>query len=146
MIDLAFVRANLPLVEEKLRARGADAAVLADFAEIDRTRREAITRLETLKAQRNKLTEEIAQLRRSGADATAQTEQTRELKTEVDTLETSAARIRALTPNRFAEPRGVGRKQLPTTVGALLVHCADHTQRHTGQFVTTAKVVSAPPA
>jgi uncharacterized damage-inducible protein DinB len=58
-------------------------------------------------------------------------------------LETSAARIRAIHPDRFAEPRGVGRKQLPTTVGALLVHCADHTQRHTGQFVTTAKVVSA---
>jgi uncharacterized damage-inducible protein DinB len=58
-------------------------------------------------------------------------------------LETSAARIRAIYPDRFAEPRGVGRKQLPTTVGALLVHCADHTQRHTGQFVTTAKVVSA---
>jgi len=58
-------------------------------------------------------------------------------------LTTSATRIRALTPDRFAEPRGVGRKQLPTTVGALLVHCADHTQRHTGQFVTTAKVVAA---
>jgi seryl-tRNA synthetase len=91
MIDLAFVRANLPLVEEKLRARGADASVLSDFAEIDRTRRDAITRLETLKAQRNKLTEEIAQLRRSGADATAQTEQTRELKSEVEFLESAAS-------------------------------------------------------
>ncbi|HEX4650185.1 MAG TPA: serine--tRNA ligase, partial [Granulicella sp.] len=81
MIDLAFVRANLPLVEEKLRARGTDPTVaLGDFAAIDRARRDAITQLETLKAQRNKLTEEIAQLRRSGADATAQTEQTRELK------------------------------------------------------------------
>ena len=58
-------------------------------------------------------------------------------------LATSAARIRAIHPDRFAEPRGVGRKQLPTTVGALLVHCADHTQRHTGQFVTTAKVLAA---
>jgi hypothetical protein len=56
-------------------------------------------------------------------------------------LATSATRIRAIDPNRFADPVGVGRKQLPTTVGGLLVHCADHTQRHTGQFVTTAKVV-----
>jgi hypothetical protein len=31
---------------------------------------------------------------------------------------------------------------LPTSVGGLLVHCADHTQRHVGQAVTTAKVVS----
>ena len=101
MIDLAFVRANLPLVEEKLRARGTDPTVaLGDFAAIDRARRDAITQVETLKAQRNKLTEEIAQLRRSGADATAQTEQTRELKAQVDALEATAAsaddRLRAL--------------------------------------------------
>jgi seryl-tRNA synthetase len=91
MIDLAFVRANLPLVEEKLRARGADpAAVLGDFAEIDRERREAVTRLETLKAQRNKLTDEIAALRRSGGDATALTEQTKALKGEVEGLEAAS--------------------------------------------------------
>jgi seryl-tRNA synthetase len=91
MIDLAFVRANLSLVEEKLRARGTDPALLADFTAIDLARREAVTRLETLKAQRNKLTEEIAALRRAKSDATAQTEQTRALKTEVETLEATAA-------------------------------------------------------
>ncbi len=88
MIDLAFVRANLPVVEEKLRARGMDPAVaLGDFAAIDRERRDAITQVETLKARRNKLTEEIARLRKSGADASAQTDETRSLKTEVDALE-----------------------------------------------------------
>jgi seryl-tRNA synthetase len=92
MIDLAFVRANLALVEEKLRTRGLDPAVaLGDFATVDRERREAITQVETLKAQRNKLTEEIAKLRREGADATAQTEQTRTLKTQVESLEAAAA-------------------------------------------------------
>ena len=92
MIDLAFVRANLPVVEEKLRARGMDpSVVLGDFATIDRERREAITQVETLKAQRNKLTEEIARLRKSGADASAQTEQTRTLKSQVDELEAKAA-------------------------------------------------------
>jgi seryl-tRNA synthetase len=92
MIDLAFVRANLALVEEKLRARGVDTTVaLGNFAAIDRERREAITQVETLKAQRNKLTEEIAKLRREKADATAQTEQTKTLKTEVESLEAVAA-------------------------------------------------------
>jgi seryl-tRNA synthetase len=92
MIDLAFVRANLALVEEKLRARGVDPAVaLGDFAAMDRERREAITQVETLKAQRNKLTEEIAKLRRESADTTAQTEQTRTLKTQVESLEVAAA-------------------------------------------------------
>jgi seryl-tRNA synthetase len=92
MIDLGFMRANLPLVEEKLRARGMDpSAALGNFAEIDQQRRDAITRVETLKAQRNKLTEEIAALRRAGSDASAQTEQTRTLKTEVESLEATAA-------------------------------------------------------
>jgi seryl-tRNA synthetase len=92
MIDLAFVRGNLALVEEKLRARGMDpSTTLGNFAAIDRERREAITQVETLKAQRNKLTEEIAKLRRTGADTTAQTEQTRTLKTQVESLEAAAA-------------------------------------------------------
>jgi seryl-tRNA synthetase len=92
MIDLAFVRANLALVEEKLRSRGMDPAVaLGPFAEIDRERRESITRVETLKAQRNRLTEEIAKLRREGADTTAQTGETRALKSEIELLESAAA-------------------------------------------------------
>jgi len=91
MIDLAFVRANLAFVEEKLRNRGMDPSLtLGNFIEVDRARREAITRVETLKAQRNRLTEEIAKLRREGADTTAQTDQTRALKSEAESLEASA--------------------------------------------------------
>jgi hypothetical protein len=39
--------------------------------------------------------------------------------------------------------RGVGRRQLPSTVLGLLVHAAEHTQRHVGQIVTTARIVRA---
>ncbi len=52
-------------------------------------------------------------------------------------------RVRAVDPARFAEAREVGRKRLPSTVAGLLIHCAEHTQRHIGQMVTTAKVVGA---
>jgi uncharacterized damage-inducible protein DinB len=58
-------------------------------------------------------------------------------------LRTPAARIRAFSPDQYNQPRTVGRASLPTTVGGLLVHCADHTQRHTGQAVTTAKLLLA---
>jgi uncharacterized damage-inducible protein DinB len=58
-------------------------------------------------------------------------------------LASAAQRVRAFSPEDFNAPRGVGRAMLPTTVGGLLVHCADHTQRHIGQAVTTAKVVMA---
>jgi uncharacterized damage-inducible protein DinB len=52
-------------------------------------------------------------------------------------------RVRAFLPESYTEVRGVGRKMLPTTVGGLLVHCADHTQRHAGQMVTTVKVINS---
>jgi len=61
-------------------------------------------------------------------------------------IDNSAARIRALSPGELAAARSVGKQRLPTTVAGLLVHVADHTQRHLGQAITTAKVVSAQPA
>ncbi|HMH02220.1 MAG TPA: hypothetical protein VK555_12440, partial [Terriglobales bacterium] len=67
MLDLNFVRNNLPLVEKKLRERGLDPAeVLRDFHEVDQQRRHAITDAETIKALRNRASEEIAKLKKSG--------------------------------------------------------------------------------
>jgi len=55
----------------------------------------------------------------------------------------AAERVRALATADFEVFRGVGRKQLPTCIGGALIHVADHTQRHAGQVVTTAKVLRA---
>jgi uncharacterized damage-inducible protein DinB len=55
----------------------------------------------------------------------------------------SGKRIRAFSEEQLQEGRHVGKKQLPTSVGGLLVHVADHTQRHTGQAITTAKILVA---
>ena len=52
-------------------------------------------------------------------------------------------RVRVLATADFETFRGVGRKQLPTSIGGALVHVADHTQRHVGQVVTTAKALKA---
>ncbi len=56
-------------------------------------------------------------------------------------LEEGASRVRAFHASQLEESRAVGKKQLPTTVGGLLVHIAEHTQRHVGQAITTAKIV-----
>ena len=56
-------------------------------------------------------------------------------------LANAMERVLAMRPEQFAEFRGVGRERLPATVAGLLIHCAEHTQRHAGQMVTTAKVV-----
>jgi uncharacterized damage-inducible protein DinB len=58
-------------------------------------------------------------------------------------LSSAAQRVRAFAGGDLEQARGVSKKQLPTCVGGLLVHLADHTQRHTGQIVTTAKVLNA---
>jgi len=58
-----------------------------------------------------------------------------------DSLEKSTARVMAFSEANLAEKRAVGRQQMPTTVAGLLVHVADHAQRHVGQAITTAKIV-----
>jgi uncharacterized damage-inducible protein DinB len=58
-------------------------------------------------------------------------------------LAKSASRIRAFDAKQLEQGRAVGKKELPTTVAGLLVHVADHTQRHTGQAVTTCKLLLA---
>ena len=90
MLDLNFVRNNLEQVEAKLRLRGAD-ALLGDFRQIDQARREAITRVETIAADRNRLTAEIQAARKAGNDSTALTEQVRGLKSDAEALEKTAA-------------------------------------------------------
>lgn len=84
-------------------------------------------------------------------------EQLMKLKAEQSGEETLAellAEVEASFVNAFervrvvasADPetfRGVGRKQLPTSIGGAMIHVADHTQRHVGQVVTTAKLLAA---
>ena len=55
----------------------------------------------------------------------------------------ASARVRDLAAADLTAERRVGRKNLPTTLGGALIHVADHTQRHVGQLVTTAKLVKA---
>jgi seryl-tRNA synthetase len=101
MLDLNFVRDNLPLVEGKLRQRGMDAAaLLKDFAELDTQRRHAITEAETLKASRNKATDEIGRLKKSGQDASALMAEMKDLREQVQAREKTAedldARLREI--------------------------------------------------
>jgi seryl-tRNA synthetase len=91
MLDLNFVRDNLPLVEEKLRQRGFDpAAMLQNFAEVERDRRQAIARTETLKAQRNQAAEEIARRKKRGEDVSPLVEETKQSRELVQELEKAA--------------------------------------------------------
>ena len=96
MLDLGFVRDNLSVVEEKLRQRGMDPAdVLKDFREVDTRRRQVITDAETLKAQRNRVSEHIAKLKKTGQNAEPQITETKKLREEIQEREKAVAEYEA---------------------------------------------------
>jgi len=92
-------------------------------------------------AEGNQLTaEQLAALK---AESTGN-ETLAELIAEIEiSFSNAAERIRTLATADLNTPRFVGRKQMPTSIGGALIHVADHTQRHTGQVVTTAKALKA---
>jgi uncharacterized damage-inducible protein DinB len=90
-------------------------------------------------AEGRSLTDEQLTALKADLDAGASRD---DLLTELEgAIRKSAVRIRAFDVRELDEARNVGKQRLPTTVVGLLVHVADHTQRHVGQAVTTAKMV-----
>ena len=61
----------------------------------------------------------------------------------VTAMSKAVERLLCFSPEQFGDTRRVGRAGLLTTVAGLLIHIAEHTQRHAGQAITTAKVVRA---
>ena len=57
-------------------------------------------------------------------------------------IDRSLAQLRAVDPDRLLDAREVGRGRLPSTVLGLLVHAAEHSTRHMGQAITTARILS----
>ena len=135
MLDLGFVRSNLELVEEKLRARGAaPAALLGDFRALDQARREAITLAEQSKARRNELSQQVGTLKKSGQDATALMEEIRDLKGMLEELDKKASSLDeqlrlslASIPNLTRGEVPAGRSEADNVV--VKTHLADAAQR-----------------
>jgi hypothetical protein len=100
----------------------------------------SVDRLLTYAEGRNLNEVQLAQLKTEMNPDARVTELFQEL---VAALTGGESRVRVLATSNFEEARAVGKSRLPTTVGGLLVHVADHTQRHVGQAITTAKIVVA---
>src|SRR6266700_6054192 len=91
MLDLGFVRDNLPKIEEMLRNRGMNPDVmLKDFRVVDGQRRQAISSVETLKAHRNRLSQEVASAKKSGQDASELIAETKDMRVQIQGLEKAA--------------------------------------------------------
>ncbi len=100
----------------------------------------SVDRLITYAEGRELSAEQLEALKSEGSASIATSEG---LATLAAALQSCAERILWLDPAEFEEPRFVGRRRMPTTVGGLLVHVADHTQRHVGQAIATAKLLLA---
>src|SRR3954467_13149354 len=94
MLDLGYVREHLPEVEERLLQRGINSGeLLGGVRDLDPRRGQAITSAETLKAERNKKSEEVGRRKRAGEDAAALMEETKSLREEGERQEKLAAQL-----------------------------------------------------
>ena len=123
------------LSDADLNARPAGAAPVAFHI---RHLARSLDRLLTYAEGRSLSAEQLARLRTELDPAATREELLAELTA---ALADAAARVRAIAETNLEEARSVGKKHLPTTVGGLLVHVADHTQRHVGQAITTTRVL-----
>ena len=100
----------------------------------------SIDRLLTYAEERDLSAEQMAEMAREAEGGALPHLLLREFGT---AIEGESRRIRRFIGMDLDASRFVGRRRLPTTLGGLLVHVADHTQRHVGQMVTTVKLVKA---
>ena len=116
-------RLGLPSVAFHLRHIARSTDRILTYAEGNQLTTEQLSALKAEQTGAEPLADLLAEVERSFANA--------------------ADRVRRLAGEHLETIRGVGRRQLPTSAGGALIHVADHTQRHTGQIVTTSKVLTA---
>jgi seryl-tRNA synthetase len=107
MLDLAYVRDNLPLVEEKLRSRGADPnQLLGGFREVDANRRALTHELEKALARRNELSKKIGPLMGAEKKGALAPEQ----KSELEALSTEVMKLKEGIPALEEQQRAADKK------------------------------------
>jgi seryl-tRNA synthetase len=89
MLDLGFVRDNLELVKQKMQERGFR-DTLEDFENLDRERRRALLEAEGRKARRNKVSDEIAALKKQKQDASELIAEMKQLKEQIEAFDAQA--------------------------------------------------------
>jgi uncharacterized damage-inducible protein DinB len=125
------------LTAEEFNARPAEIAPVAFHV---RHIARSMDRLLTYAEGKSLTLEQIASMKSETNPSASVDEVFAELR---QALHSAAARVRAFAVEDLVQSRAIGRQQMPTTLAGLLVHVADHTQRHVGQAITTAKIVKS---
>ncbi|NIS74540.1 MAG: serine--tRNA ligase, partial [Deltaproteobacteria bacterium] len=92
MLDIRFVRENIDIVRDAVSARQMDID-LAPFAELDRKRREILSDVEGKRATRNRVSEDVARMKKDGRDVREITAEMRELSGRIKSLEAELALV-----------------------------------------------------
>jgi len=92
VLDLDFIRKHPDLVREAARRKGEEVDV-DGFLDLDARRRKVIAEVEVLRSERNANSEEVAALKRSGGDASALVEKTREISDRIKTLDAELSEL-----------------------------------------------------
>lgn len=87
MLDIKLLRANFDEVKEKLTKRGEDLTELDKFVGLDEKRRELISKVEVLKAERNEVSQKVAEMKRNKENADDVIVRMREVGDEIKTLD-----------------------------------------------------------
>ena len=93
MLDVKMMRQNFDSVQEKLMTRGVKKETLAEFMELDESRRNLLVKSEELKKYRNDVSAEIAQLKRNKEDASAKISEMKEVGGNIKALDTEIADV-----------------------------------------------------
>ena len=119
MLDTALLRDRFDFVSERLRTRGPGLDPLLDqLAAFDRERRALIPRVETLKRERNEAGEEIAKLKRQGADASTLLEANKKRAEEIKGLDAELAVLEAKREDAVLRVPNIPHDSVPVGAGA----------------------------
>ena len=92
MLDIRLLRDDLEQVKKRMATRGIDID-WGEFLSLDRQRRDALSRLEKLKEQKNRLSGEIGALKKGGADATSLMREVEQLSVQIRDSERPLAEV-----------------------------------------------------
>jgi seryl-tRNA synthetase len=114
MLDLKFIRSNLDKVKEMLKNRGYDLDISV-FESVDKERRETLTTLESLRHQRNRVSDDIASMKKKGEDASQIIDEMKKVSAEIKEREAELSQVEdkinpflMLVPNMPHESVAIG--------------------------------------
>jgi len=112
MLEIKFVRQNLSLVQEALKNRNASAD-LEIFQKSDEDRREILAKVESLRHRRNLVTQQIAEMKKSGHDADDLVKEMREVGDTIKELENSMAKLDDVLKNLLLRIPNIPHNSIP---------------------------------